>query len=458
MASVQSSGLNLDVQSLASQLVAADRAPMDARFARQEQTYTVQMSGLGTLKGALASFQDALKPLKTVGAFTIRAATTSDEDVLAVSADTTAAPGSYDIEVLDLAKANQLVSGIFSGPDEVVGTGTLSIGVGTSSFTLKIDSTNNTLAGIRDAINKSSDNTGVQATLIREQNGTHIVLTATKTGAANALTVTQFDGDGGLDKLVYDPNGTKNLTVKQPAQDAHITIAGFDHYSATNTVTGAIDGVTLNLTKKTEVGTPISITVTSDDASISKNVQNFVDAFNKLQKTFSTLNSFDATTGKTGALFGDSLLRQVDQQLRLDLSNTVSGVSASYNSLAAVGITRQTDGTLAVDTKKLEAAITNGNGAVAQLFGSTDGIAARLYSHIDATLATGAALDYRNTSIQAGLKKLQTDRANLDTRMRDQLARYVKQFSALDSMLTQMQQTSSYLSQQLANVPKPGSN
>jgi flagellar hook-associated protein 2 len=457
MASVQSSGLNLDVQSLASQLVAADRAPMDARLSRQEQTLTVQMSGLGSLKGALSAFQDALKPLKSVGAFTIRAATTSDEDVLGVSADTTAAPGSYDIEVLDLAKANQLVSGVFSGADAVVGTGTLTIGLGASSFNVTIDSTNNTLAGIRDAINKSADNTGVQATLIREQNGTHLVLTANKTGAANAIKVTQTGGDGGLNQLVYDPNGTKNLTVKQPAQDSHITVAGFDHYSATNTVTDAIDGVSLNLTKKTEVGTPVSITVTSDDASISKNVQNFVDAFNKLQKTFGTLQSFNSTTGATGPLFGDSLLRQVDQQLRLDLSNTVSGVSTSYNSLAAVGITRQTDGTLAVDTKKLNAAIATGNGAVAQLFGSTDGIAARLFTHIDSTLATGAALDYRNTSIQASLKKLQTDKANLDTRMQDQMARYVKQFSALDAMLSQMQQTSSYLSQQLASVPKAGS-
>lgn len=457
MASVQSSGVNLDVQSLASQLVAADRAPMDARFSRQEQTLTVQMSGLGTLKGALSAFQDTLKPLKSVGAFTIRAATTSDEDVLGVSADTTAAPGSYDIEVLDLAKANQLVSGVFSGADAAVGTGTLTIGLGASSFNVTIDATNNTLAGIRDAINKSADNTGVQATLIREQNGTHIVLTSTKTGATNAIKVTQTGGDGGLNQLVYDPLGTKNLTVKQPAQDSHITVAGFDHYSATNTVTDAIDGVTLNLTKKTEVGEPVSITVTSDDASISKNVQNFVDAFNKLQKTFGTLQSFNSTTGATGPLFGDSLLRQVDQQLRLDLSNTVSGVSSTYNSLAAVGITRQTDGTLAVDTKKLNAAIADGNGAVAQLFGSTDGIAARLFGHIDSTLATGNALDYRNTSIQASLKKLQTDKANLDTRMQDQLARYVKQFSALDAMLSQMQQTSSYLSQQLASVPKAGS-
>src|SRR3954470_24820685 len=111
MASVQSSGLNLDVQSLAAQLVAADRAPQDARLTRQERTLTVQMSGLGTLKGALSAFQDALKPLKTVSAFTVRAATVNDEDIMNVSADSTAAPGTYDVEVLALAKANQLVSG-----------------------------------------------------------------------------------------------------------------------------------------------------------------------------------------------------------------------------------------------------------------------------------------------------------------------------------------------------------
>lgn len=456
MATVQSSGLNLDVQSLASQLVAADRAPQDARLTRQEQSLTVQMSGLGSLKGALSAFQDALKSLKTVSAFAVRAAAVSDEEVIGASADSTAAPGSYDVEILDLAKSNQLASGTFSGADAVVGTGKLTIGVGASSFEITIDSTNNTVAGIRDAINSSADNTGVQATLIREQNGTHLVLTATKTGAANALKVTQSGGDGGLNQLVYDPNGTKNLTVLQPAQDAHITIAGFDHYSDTNTVTDAIDGVTLDLTKKTEVGTPVTLTVTSDDASISKNVQNFVDAFNKLQKTFASLRSYNPESRTTGALFGDALLRQVESQVRLDLSNTVSGVAEGYNSLAAIGIARQTDGTLAVDTKKLNAAISDGNGAVAQLFGSTDGIAARLYNHIDSTLATGAALDYRNTSIQKGLKDVTASRGALDARMQLQLQRYVKQFSALDAMLSQMQQTSSYLAQQLASIPTAG--
>jgi len=451
MASIQSSGLNLDVQGLASQLVAADRANTDARLARQEQSLTVQMSGLGTLKGALSTFQSALSSLKTVSAFNVRSASVADTDYYTASADAGSAPGNYDIEVLDLAKAHQLASGAFTGADAVVGTGTLTIGQGSNSFDVTIDSTNNTLAGIRDAINKNANNTGVQATLIHEQNGTHLVLSALKTGAKNAITVTSSGGDGGLAQLT-DANGAKKFTQSQPAQDAHITVAGFDHYSDSNTIDDAIDGVTLTLKQKTAAATPVALTISSDDASISKNVQNFVTAFNTLQKTFASLRSFDPNSGKTGQLFGDALLSQVETQMRLDLSTPVSGVADGYNSLAAVGITRQTDGTLAVDTTKLNKAISDGNGAVAQLFGSKDGIAARISGHIDSELATGSAFDYRNTSIQSGLKDIQKQRDALDARMALQQQRYIQQFSALDSMLSQMQQTSSYLTQQLAKL------
>jgi flagellar hook-associated protein 2 len=455
MASIQTSGLNLDVQGLAKQLVAADRAPQDARLTRQEQSLTVQMSGLGTLKGALSTFQSALSSLKTVSAFSVRSASVADTDYYTATAASGAAPGSYDIQVLDLAKAHQLASGAFAAADTVIGTGTLTIGQGSSSFDVTIDSTNNTLTGIRDAINKNANNTGVQATLIREQNGTHLVLSATKTGAANAITVTANGGDGGLDQLI-GPNGAKKFTQVQPAQDAHITVAGFDHYSASNTIDDAIDGVTLSLKQKTEANTPVALTISSDDATVTKNVQNFVNAFNALQKTFASLRSFNPTTGQTGQLFGDALLRQVEGQMRLDLSTPVNGVATGYNSLATIGITRQTDGTLAVDTTKLNNAITNGNGAVAQLFGSKDGIAARISGHIDTQLATGSAFDYRNTSIQDGLKDIKEQRTALDTRMVMQQQRYIRQFSALDAMLSQMQQTSSYLTQQLANLPKAG--
>lgn len=456
MATVQSSGLNIDVQGLATQLVAADRASADSRITRQETALTVQVSGIGTLKGALSTFQTALQPLKSVSAFSPRAATVSNEDAFTAKVDSTAAAGSYDIEVIDLAKAHQLASGPFvAGNSAVVGTGTLTISQGSGNFSVLIDASNSTLTGIRDAINKAAGNPGVQATLIHESGGTRLVLSSTKTGAANAIEVNQAGGDGGLNQLVYQTAGTQNLTQKQPAQDAHITVAGFDHYSASNEISGAIDGVTLSVKGKTEVGAPAALNVTFDNAQVQKNVQTFVDAFNALQKQFAALRAYNPDAKTTGPLFGDATLRQVEDTVRSDLSNAVSGISGNYNSLATIGITRQLDGTLALDADKLNKAIANGNGAAAQVFGSADGIAARLDKHIASQLASGATFDFRAQSLQSALKHVADDKAALDVRMEAVKARYIARFSALDAMLTKLQQTSSSLSAALANLPKP---
>lgn len=458
MASVTTSGLNLDVQGLAAQLVAADRATQDARNTRQETALTVQVSGLGTLKGALSSFQGALQSLKTVAAFSPRAASSDNEDAFTATVDSTAAAGTYDIDVKELAKAHQLASAAFTGGNgTVIGTGTLTITQGTNGFTVVIDDEHKTLADVRDAINKATGNTGVQATLIHEQDGTHLVLSSTKTGASNAIQVNATGGDGGLQQLVYQTTGTQNLTQLQPAQDSHILVAGYDHYSPTNQVADAIDGVTLTLTGTTEVDEPATLTVNVDNDTVTKNVQKFVDAFNALQKQFTSLRSFNSDTKTTGPLFGDATLRQVEDMVRSDLSNPVKGVSSSvYNSLASIGVTRQLDGSLALDTTKLSKAMAEGNGAVAQIFGSTDGVAARLDSHITSQLASGATFDFRSKSLQDQLKQLDDDKAALDARMEAAKARYVAQFSALDAMLTQMQQTSTSLSSALANIPVPG--
>jgi flagellar hook-associated protein 2 len=455
MATITSSGMNLDVQGLATQLVAADRATRDAQIARRETNLTVQVSGLASLKGALSTFQNALTSLKTVSAFSPRSVTVTDDERFTATADSTAATGSYDIEVLALAKAHQLASGTFADNNVVVGTGTLTITQGGQSFNVVIDSTNNTVAGIRDAVNKATGNTGVQATLIHEQGGTRLVLSSTKTGAAGAIKVTQTGGDGGLDALVYDPAGTKNLVEKQLAQDAHITVAGFDHFSSTNSISGAIDGVTLSLKAVTEEDTPVALSVSADDATVQKNVKAFVDAFNALQKTFAQLRSFNPETKETGPLFGDAMLRQVEDLMRSDLSNPVTGLTGTYTSLASIGITRQLDGSLQLDSTKLTKAMQAGNGAVAQIFGSENGVAARLDKHITAQLETGASFDFRNQSLQKGLEDITDQKAALDAKMEAVRARYIKQFSALDAMLTQMQQTSQYLAQQLASIQTP---
>jgi flagellar hook-associated protein 2 len=455
MASVQSSGVNLDVQSLVAKLVSADRGKDDARIARQETALTVQLSGVGSLKGALSAFQSSLTALKTLGTFSPRATSTSDATYFTATASTSAAPGSYEVEVVALAKAHQLASTpIVGGASGVVGTGTLAITVGANTFNVEIDDTNKTVGGIRDAINKATGNTGVQATLVNGQTGAKLVLTSTTSGAAGAIKVAQSGGDGGLAQLEYDPSGTTNLDEIRPAQDAHIIIADTDVYSSTNSITSAIDGLTLNLkAAETAPGTKVTLTVTNDTAAVQKNVEAFVTAFNKMQETFVSLRAVDTTKKTTGPLFGDSLLRSVEDQIRSALSNPVSGVTGNYTSLASLGITRQLDGKLALDSTKFNAALTASNSNVANVFASDNGIAARLSKYLDTQLATGASFDFRNTSIQSALKDVAKQKEALDIRMAAVQARYQKQFTALDSLLTNMQQTSSYLTQQLAKLP-----
>jgi flagellar hook-associated protein 2 len=455
LATIQAQGVGsgLDVNSLVTQLVAAERGPRLAQITRKETDATLQISALGSLKGALSAFRTALEGLKTVDAFTPRSALSGDEKIFTASATTAAATGSYDIEVVDLAKAHQLASSPFlAGATTVVGTGALTITQGTTTFIVNIDETNNTLSGIRAAINTATGNPGVQATLINEVGGSRLVLTSSATGSAGALKVTQAGGDGGLAPFAYDPQGTMTMTEMQAAQQAHIRIGIYDHYSSTNSISEAIDGVTLNLKAGSE-GETVSLQVTNDNAAVTNRVKAFVAQYNALYNTFAKLRSYNAQTKEAGPMLGDALLQGIEERVRGDLTNPVSGLSGTYTSLASIGVAKQVDGTLKLDETKLNAALTADRTGVAQMLGSANGVASRLYKGVDAALGTNAGIDARNLRLQSAMKDVQLAKEALDKRMAAIETRYRTQFGALDVLLTRMQQTSSYLSQQLANLP-----
>ncbi len=448
--SVGSSGL--DVNSLVTQLVSAERSQYQAPLTARETRATVQVSAIASLKGALSTFQTAVNTLTTSATFSPRTTKSSNEDVFTATSASDASTGSYSVNVVALAKAQQLASGAFTGGStSPVGTGTLTITYGTSSFDVNIETGNNTLAGVRNAINKATGNTGVQATLLNEQGGTRLVLSSAKTGAANTIKIAQSGGDGGLAQLAYDGVSASSVTQLQAAQDAHIKIANFDHYSTTNTVTDAIDGVTLNL--KTTSADPVTLSVTEDTASLKQRVSSFVQSYNSLYASMAKLRSFDATSKAAGPLLGDALLRGIESQIGLDLSNPVAGLTGDYKTLASLGITRQTDGTLALDSTKLDKALNTDSTSVAKVFGTADtGVAVRLSKDLAAMLKSGGAIDSRNTSLQSDLKTIQSDSDALNARMTVVQTRYTKQFTALDQLLTQLQATSNYLSSQLSSI------
>lgn len=438
-------GANLNVSALVTQLVAAERLAPQTQITNETNTTNTEISSLGTLMGALGTFQSALQKVADPAAFNANVTSSSNSNIVTATVSSAAGTGSYGVQVLALAQAHQLSSGAFpGGSSATVGTGTLTIGQGSKTFKVTIDSTNDTLSGIAAAINSASGNTGVQATILTETNGAHLVLTASQTGAASAITVTT--ADSGLAQLNYNAT-TKNLTELQPAQDSHIQIAKFDHYSGTNSVSDAVTGVTFNL-QSAVPGTTATVSVTPDKSATATLVSSFVSAYNQLQSVLSGLDSYDPSTNTAGAMLGDATLAGIKNQLRIDLSNTVTTAPGTYNSLSSIGVTKQADGTLALDTTKLSAAMAQSPDAVAQIFASGNGIATRLNNDIVTQLRTGGPLSARNQQLQQTLGDIKTQTANLDERMAAVQANYTAQFTALETLLAKMQTTSSYLTQQ----------
>lgn len=446
-------GSQLDVNSLVSQLVAAERKPLDAQVARATGKVTTQISATSALLGALSAFQTSLNGLKTTSAFSARTTSSTAPTIATASATATATPGRYDIQVEQLASAQQISSTPFvSGSESVVGTGTLTVSLGSTSFNVAIDGTNNTLAGIRNAINSATDNPGVTATLITAADGAHLVLTSTKSGAASPIQVTQTGGDGNLDQLTYGVGNTTHYRQLRPAQDAIVQVAGYETHSATNVIGGVIEGVSINLVSAA-ADTTVSLDVSFDKNAAKDKIKAFVGAYNQLRGTLSALGGYNSATKTAGPMLGDALLSGIDSEIRRTLSAPVAAAGDTVQTLSSIGITTQKDGTLAIDATKLDSALNNNFDAVSRLFGTGEtGVAARLYDQITARLADGAGIDQRNDSLQAEKRALDKKTADIQTRMTILQQTYLKQFTALDTLLSNLSSTSAFLSQQIESL------
>ncbi|MEM7675614.1 MAG: flagellar filament capping protein FliD, partial [Myxococcota bacterium] len=259
---VQVGGLatGLDVNGIVTQLVGAEITPAQFRIDQREAAFQADISALGTLRSALNEFRTAVTDLEALTELQARSTSNSNGELFSVSADADAAPGRYDVQVIQLAEAQRLISGGFASPSSAVGTGTLTITQGTDSFSLSVTSPQNTLEDISTAINAASDNPGVQAAIVNVDDGSggtesRLVLTAGAVGSADAIAVSVVDDDGdaadasGLSTLAYPPGGTGEVMVEdQAGQNALIRIFGRDVTRSSNTISDAISGVTLTLT------------------------------------------------------------------------------------------------------------------------------------------------------------------------------------------------------------------
>ena len=467
-------GSSLDVNGIVRQLMAIEQRPLNALRTR-ESGYNAQVSAYGTLKSALAGLQTVSQSLSTADKWHIATASVADASVLTASAGTQAVPGSYLVEVTQLAQQQKINSPGFSSTADLIGSGTLTIQFGTydsgtNSFspnaakpaqTVTINPSDNTLAGVRNAINAA--NVGITATIINDGTTNRIVVTSNDSGLANSLKITVADADGnntdtaGLSQLAFDPTAAagsgKNLTQLSAAQNAQLKIDGIAVTKASNTISDAIEGVTLNLLT-TNAGTTAALIVQHDSAGIKSSVAAFVKSYNDLNKSLHDLTAYNATTKQGAVLQGDSTTRLIQSRLRTTLTTAISVPSGGIATLSQIGLSFQNDGSLAVDDAKLQNAINNNFTGMVGIFAGSGGYANTVDKLVGGFLGTDGAITSRTDGINASIKDLGVREDALTRRLASIEARYRAQFTALDTMISGMTATSNFLTQQLANLPK----
>lgn len=460
MISVPGIGSGLDINAIVSGLVAAEGDAKTSLLARKSSSTQSEISAFGGLKSILSTFQSRSTILKSTSTFEQNSANSADATVYTATTSGSVAAGVYGVEVRDFAEAHKLLTTGFTDEDTVVGTGTLTISVGASSFNVTIDSSNETLAGIRSAINDATDNTGVSATIANVDDGaggteTKLILSSDKTGVANAITITVDDddlGDADASGLSVFDSATQ-LTQINAAVDAEIYIEGQKVLSSSNTVVDAIQGVTLTLLKE-DTGNVHDLTIATDTAAIKNNIELFVSNYNSTISYMNSVTAFDADTGAVGILLGDSTIRGLSNQIRTQINQTVTGISSAYTTLVDLGITSTNDGTLEIDSTKLDNALSTNLDDVAELFSSTDGIATRLESTLIQYTQTDGILDSKTTGLNDTVSDINDDLEALDRSLTALEERLFAQFSALDLLMTQLNSTSSFLTQQFDAIKR----
>jgi flagellar hook-associated protein 2 len=469
-------GSGIDLNGLLSNLMQAEQQPLLA-LQRKEASYQSRISALGSLKGALSALQTAAAGFipstgqTAFNKYSTFSSSLADTTIATATAASGAVAGSYSLEVTTLAKSQRLTSpdstdlsgsaaltaGLASGGVLKIELGTLS---GTSpALAFAADSARelnvtvaagSTLAQVRDAINAAASDGRVSATIVNGTNGQQLVLTSNKTGLANVM---KLSGIGGLD---FNPAGAGSGRLSQDAakggqaaSDAAFTLNGIAATSSSNTVSGVLEGVTLTLLATT-VGTPTTLTVTRDSTTaLTSAINSFVKAYNDAAKAMKDLGFYDASTKRAGALQGDSTLRGAQGQVR-SLLQTVVGDNAAYKTLSDIGVSLEKDGTLKLDAAKLKTATEADYAGVTNLVSS---IGTAFKSGLESLVGASGNITAATDSTNRLIKDLGKRQEALAARLTQVEARYRKQFSSLDTLISSMNQTSSWLTQQLASLP-----
>jgi len=478
MASITSLGVGsgLDLNTIVTQLVALERQPIQT-LQTKASTLNSQISLFGKVSSLFSGLQTAANKMTDTTLWQKSIASTSDSTSVAVSSGSSAAAGSYAVSVSALA-GNQTVTmdNALASSTDLVGQGRLTLQLGTwdsgmtaltdkaSSPPVSIDvSATDTLESLRDKIN--SADAGVTASLVTDANGVRLALRSKDSGAANGFRLSVDDVDGnlidgaGLSRFAFDPPATTSgLVLKQSASNARALVNGIAVESATNDVTGAVDGLTLSLRKVTT--SPVSVSVSRDRDAVMTGVKGFVDAYNAVVSFLSDQTKYDAASKSGGPLQGDAVANGLMTQLR-GILNNASGASSVFGRLSDIGLASQRDGTLTINQTKLDAAVDNNLPELKKAFANSDtttpdnnGFARRFATMASQVIASDGTVSTRTQSLQKQVTKNSDEQTRLNDRVDLFQKRLIAQYTALDANVAKLNALQSYVTQQIAQMNK----
>lgn len=451
MAGITGLGSGLDINSLVKTMVQAETSPKASQLSRLDKTAETKLSALGTLQGALSTFQTALKDLNKASLYDNVKATSSSSDTLSVSAEKNALPGKYSVEVSYLATSSQIATQAVSKDFKAGSAGTLEIGLGENDDSpVRVNiSEGATLTEIRDALNEQLKDKGISANIVNNPSTgqSQLVLNAKETGAGKDI---QLSGSLGNVDFGVD------VQTLQKAENAKFKVDGLELESATNTVKDVIPDVEFTLKAKTEENKPVTVTVGEDKAGVKTQLKKFVDAYNELMSVTKNLTRVTQVgEGKepvVAALVGDSTVRNLVNGVRAELSGSGNAGSA-FKGLSDLGISLDKDGKLKIDDKKLDKALESGFDEVGGFLTGDGGLMSRLENRISGFVGKEGIIGTRQKSLESQRADITKQQEKLTLRAAQVEARLFKQFNTMDALVGQLSQTSSSLAASLASLP-----
>jgi flagellar hook-associated protein 2 len=485
MATISSAGLGsgLDVKSIVSQLVAIERKPIDL-LGVQKTALQNKLSSFGLLQSYTVNLQDAAAALAKTALWQQTTSKSSDSTSVSATSSGTAVNGNYSVEVSQLAQAQALASKTYATSKDPVGTGTLRIELGgwtpgvapatqptvpfvpqspPSQIDIPIGVGEDSLESVRAKINAS--NAGVSASIVRDGTGSKLVIRSNSTGLNNSVRILAVPADapatpGGatLNDLVFDnPTGSTTMTQSLQPRDAAAIVNGVPVTSPTNSLTSAVEGVTLTLSQVTTK--PVQVTVGVDSDAMKKSLNDFAKAYSDISKYIIDQTKYDPDKKVASPLQGDRATISLQSQLR-GMVNASGSASSAFSHLSDVGLEVQADGSLKLNDTKFTAALSK-LPELSAAFTKSDatnsagnGFAVRIKDLTMQMTNTGGPVDTRSQGLRDSIARNEKQQTLMEDRVTRTQARLEAQYGALDTSMTKLNSLNAYMTQQITNWNK----